>query len=71
MKTTMIFRPIANPRRTRLAALKDAEPQNQTEPTAEAAEQAEQAQGRPLPQRTANPRRTVLNEPPAGAALPE
>jgi hypothetical protein len=62
MKTTMLFRPIANPRRTTLAHLKDAAElgvpvAQDTEVTAEAAE--------PLPQQTANPRRTVLTELPS------
>jgi hypothetical protein len=79
MKTTMLFRPIANPRRTRLAALTDAEPRGQAErntevedaseaaETLDAAEtagaaEAGQTRSRPLPQQTANPRRTVLTE---------
>jgi hypothetical protein len=79
MKTTMMFRPIANPRRTTLAHLKDAEPARETEQdtqTAESAETAETASAgtdtgteidaiariRPLPQQTANPKRTVLTK---------
>ncbi|MCQ4084927.1 hypothetical protein NGB36_31280 [Streptomyces sp. RB6PN25] len=57
MKTTMLMRPIANPRRTTLAHLEDAE-ELQTAPAAE----QPQAQERSLPQQTANPRRTVLTE---------
>jgi len=59
MKTTLMFRQmIANPRRTTLAHLKDA-----TGLGAAAAEPAaDAAPPRELPQRTANPRRTVLTE---------
>jgi hypothetical protein len=81
MKTTMMFRPIANPRRTRLAALKDAEPQAQAaQDTAaqntEVAQDGEQAAqagagARPLPQQTANPRRTILSELPASGTPAE
>jgi hypothetical protein len=56
MKTTMMFRNTANPRRTTLAHLKDAEemaPAPQPEHSVE------------LPSRTANPRRTKLMEAPA------
>lgn len=61
MKTTMLIRPIANPRRTTLAHLKDAE-----EPrTATEAEEAP-VQALPLPRRTANPRRTILDKLPNG-----
>ncbi|CAG7608950.1 hypothetical protein [Actinacidiphila bryophytorum] len=57
MKTTLMFRQmIANPRRTTLAHLKDA-----TELGAAPAAGAQTA-ARELPQTTANPRRTVLNE---------
>lgn len=60
MKTTMMFRNIANPRRTTLAHLKDAE-ELQTAP----AEPAEQPEHRvELPAQTANPRRTILTEAP-------
>jgi hypothetical protein len=69
MKTTMPTRPIANPRRTKLAHLKDTEqpqiPPAQDQIPAQAQDQAsapEQPQQCPLPQQTANPRRTVLNE---------
>ncbi|MEV6314570.1 hypothetical protein [Streptomyces sp. NPDC051776] len=53
MKTTMLFRNIANPRRTTLAHLEDAE-----ELQAGGAVTAEQSAD--LPTHTANPRRTVL-----------
>jgi hypothetical protein len=64
MKTTMLMRPIANPRRTRIAQLKDADEPTSTaqgqperqDPDAEAA--APVITTRP----TANPRRTVLDK---------
>jgi hypothetical protein len=57
MKTTLMFRQmIANPRRTTLAHLKDATELGAAAPAAPAAPVRE------LPQSTANPRRTVLNE---------
>jgi hypothetical protein len=49
----MMFRTIANPRRTTLAHLKDAE-----EPRTVSEERQEHPVG--LPRQTANPRRTVL-----------
>jgi hypothetical protein len=59
VKTTMMFRNIANPRRTTLAHLEDADalqtPEQPEHPT-------------DLPAQTANPRRTVLMEIPASAA---
>ncbi|WP_329185550.1 hypothetical protein [Actinacidiphila glaucinigra] len=58
MKTTMIMRPIANPRRTTLAHLTDAEDTR----TAEVAPAVEVAEAVVLPRQTANPRRTVLTE---------
>ncbi|WP_406269419.1 hypothetical protein OH779_28050 [Actinacidiphila glaucinigra] len=58
MKTTMIMRPIANPRRTTLAHLTDAEDTR----TAEVAPAVECAEAVVLPRQTANPRRTVLTE---------
>lgn len=67
MKTTMMFRPIANPRRTRLAALTDAEPQRQAEWNTKVVKAVEPEE-RPMPQQTANPRRTVLTDLPAGSA---
>ncbi|MEU1802176.1 hypothetical protein [Streptomyces sp. NPDC019937] len=60
MKTTMMFRTIANPRRTTLAHLADAE-----ELRTETGEQPEHPVE--LPTRTANPRRTVLMEAPVEA----
>ncbi|WP_170215023.1 MULTISPECIES: hypothetical protein [Streptomyces] len=58
MKTTMIIRPIANPRRTTLAHLVD---------TAELSPEAGPVADSPvLPQQTANPRRTTLVDAPVG-----
>ncbi|MFJ6898909.1 hypothetical protein [Streptomyces hokutonensis] len=59
MKTTMMFRNIANPRRTTLAHLMDAEPLQTPEL---------QEHSLDLPAQTANPRRTVLMEIPLAAA---
>ncbi|MBV2353439.1 hypothetical protein KUM39_03525 [Streptomyces sp. J2-1] len=59
MKTTMMFRNIANPRRTTLAHLPDAG-------GLERAEQPEHSVE--LPAHTANPRRTVLMELPVSLA---
>lgn len=60
MKTTQIMRNTANPRRTTLAHLQDAD-----ELTTEAvAQEAENLDG--LPPQTANPQRTVLVDAPAG-----
>ncbi|MFB7268830.1 hypothetical protein [Streptomyces sp. NPDC056244] len=56
MKTTMMFRSTANPRRTTLAHLKDAE---------EMAPAEHQEHPVALPNRTANPRRTTLMVAPA------
>ncbi|SHM70991.1 hypothetical protein [Actinacidiphila paucisporea] len=66
MKTTLMFRQmIANPRRTTLAHLKDATELG----VAPAAPEADEAAAvRELPQTTANPRRTVLNELPKSSA---
>ncbi|WP_069171995.1 hypothetical protein [Streptomyces griseus] len=58
MKTTMMFRAIANPRRTTLAHLKDAESLRTPERPEHAVD---------LPTQTANPRRTILMEAPATA----
>ncbi|KAA6213779.1 hypothetical protein CP973_31830 [Streptomyces albofaciens JCM 4342] len=63
MKTTMMFRNIANPRRTTLAHLKDADELQST--VAEAPEHAVE-----LPTQTANPRRTVLKDAPAPHTVP-
>ncbi|MFI5619324.1 hypothetical protein [Streptomyces sp. NPDC051567] len=59
MKTTMMVRNIANPRRTTLAHLKDAEELQQAAPAPE--------QSVELPAQTANPRRTVLMDAPVAA----
>ncbi|MER5850651.1 hypothetical protein ABT126_27410 [Streptomyces sp. NPDC002012] len=55
MKTTMMFRNIANPRRTTLAHLKDADELQTPELPERAVE---------LPTQTANPRRTILMDAP-------
>ncbi|MEV7868119.1 hypothetical protein AB0P17_18920 [Streptomyces sp. NPDC088124] len=55
-KTTLMFRNTANPRRTTLAHLKDAE---------ELAPAAQPEHPVALPNRTANPRRTILMTAPA------
>ncbi|MFC6061392.1 hypothetical protein [Streptomyces ochraceiscleroticus] len=60
MKTTMMFRSIANPRRTTLMHLKDAE-ELQTAPVEDTAQQEQAVE---LPTQTANPRRTVLMDAP-------
>ncbi|MFE3638779.1 hypothetical protein [Streptomyces cellostaticus] len=59
MKTTMMFRNIANPRRTTLAHLEDADELRTPELPEHSVD---------LPAQTANPRRTVLMEVPVGAA---
>ncbi|MCX4883796.1 MULTISPECIES: hypothetical protein [unclassified Streptomyces] len=59
MKTTMMFRNIANPQRTTLAHLEDAD-------ALQAPQQPEHSVD--LPAQTANPRRTILMDLPAGAA---
>ncbi|MER5301429.1 MULTISPECIES: hypothetical protein [Streptomyces] len=56
MKSTLMFRNIANPRRTTLAHLEDAE---DVQPAADQPEHPVD-----LPTQTANPRRTVLMEAP-------
>ncbi|MFD9815300.1 hypothetical protein [Streptomyces sp. NPDC059080] len=56
MKTTMMFRNIANPRRTTLAHLKDADELTAATPAPEHVAE--------LPTQTANPRRTVLMDAP-------
>jgi hypothetical protein len=62
VKTTMMFRTIANPRRTTLAHLEDAD-----------ALQTPELPEHPvtLPTQTANPRRTVLMEVPVASAAAE
>ncbi|WP_226028748.1 hypothetical protein [Streptomyces hyderabadensis] len=62
MKTTMMFHKIANPRRTTLAHLKDADDLQTPEQPEHAVE---------LPTQTANPRRTILMEAPATASVAE
>lgn len=62
VKTTMMFRKIANPRRTTLAHLEDADELR----TAELPEHPVD-----LPAQTANPRRTILNEIPVAASVEE
>ncbi|WP_432069475.1 hypothetical protein [Streptomyces sp. AA1529] len=71
MKSTATMRNIANPRRTTLAHLKDADPvgdagtlDGSVGGPAEAPEAQEAAAA--LPERTANPRRTTLVDAPAG-----
>lgn len=59
VKTTMMFRNIANPRRTTLAHLEDAD-------ALQTPEQPEHSLD--LPAQTANPRRTILMEIPVTAA---
>jgi hypothetical protein len=56
VKNTMMFRSLANPRRTQLADLTDA---------GELATPEAQEHTSDLPNATANPRRTVLDENPA------
>ena len=63
-----ICRQIANPRRTTLAHLKDAS--ELSGPAAAGSAQETASETRALPQRTANPRRTVLNELPKGPRRP-
>ncbi len=58
----MMFHKIANPRRTTLAHLKDADDLQTPEQPEHAVE---------LPTQTANPRRTILMEAPATASVAE
>ncbi|MET7778531.1 MULTISPECIES: hypothetical protein [Streptomyces] len=62
MKTTMMFRNIANPRRTTLAHLEDADALQTPERPEHSVD---------LPAQTANPRRTILMEAPVTAAVAE
>ncbi|MFB7458950.1 hypothetical protein ACIOC2_28105 [Streptomyces sp. NPDC088337] len=62
MKTTMMFRNIANPRRTTLTHLEGTE-------TLQTPEQPEHSVS--LPEQTANPRRTILMEAPVAAVAAE
>ncbi|MFB9462998.1 hypothetical protein [Streptomyces cinereospinus] len=59
MKTTMMFRTTANPRRTTLAHLDDAGELRTPEHLEHSVD---------LPAQTANPRRTILMDVPAGTA---
>ncbi|MCJ1679848.1 hypothetical protein MTF65_21365 [Streptomyces sp. APSN-46.1] len=59
MKTTMMFRNIANPRRTTLMHLKDAEELQTVEVQEHTVD---------LPAQTANPRRTILMDAPVASA---
>ncbi|MEU9135515.1 hypothetical protein AB0D33_06030 [Streptomyces sp. NPDC048404] len=59
MKTTMMFRNIANPRRTTLAHLEDADALRTPERPEHSVE---------LPVQTANPRRTVLMDAPVAVS---
>jgi len=83
VKTTLMFRQIANPRRTTLAHLTDASELDAGRAGAVAGAQTGSAaeadtegavgtgtQGRVLPERTANPRRTVLTELPKAPVAP-
>ncbi|MFC9247097.1 hypothetical protein ACFT7S_24820 [Streptomyces sp. NPDC057136] len=60
MKTTMMFRNIANPRRTTLAHLEDAEALRTPERPEHSVD---------LPTQTANPRRTILMEAPVATGV--
>ncbi|MGW3663225.1 hypothetical protein [Streptomyces sp. NPDC005141] len=62
MKTTMMFRNIANPRRTTLAHLEDADALQTPERPEHSVD---------LPLQTANPRRTVLVDIPVAAVAAE
>jgi hypothetical protein len=62
VKTTMMFRNIANPRRTTLAHLEDADGLRTPERPEHSVE---------LPLQTANPRRTVLMAVPVAASAAE
>jgi hypothetical protein len=62
VKTTTMFHKIANPRRTTLAHLKDAD---------ELQTPAQPEHPVELPSQTANPKRTVLMEIPAGVGAAE
>jgi hypothetical protein len=62
VKTTMMFRNIANPRRTTLAHLEDADELQTPELPEHSVD---------LPTQTANPRRTILMEAPVTATVAE
>ncbi|GAA2631651.1 hypothetical protein [Streptomyces axinellae] len=72
MKSTLTMHNIANPRRTTLAHLKDADELTTRAVAAAEADEARESAGLPeadaaaeLPRSTANPRRTVLVDAPA------
>ncbi|WP_369199902.1 hypothetical protein [Streptomyces sp. PU-14G] len=65
MKSTLTMGKIANPRRTTLAHLKDADELTAQAVEADAAQGAAQDAEDALPSRTANPRRTTLVDAPA------
>ncbi|SEN99895.1 hypothetical protein [Actinacidiphila rubida] len=69
MKTTMMFRQIANPRRTTLAHLKDVSELGTVTERAEITAGLGDVAGE-LPASTANPRRTVLTELPKAPVAP-
>ncbi|GAA5708271.1 MULTISPECIES: hypothetical protein [Streptomyces] len=62
MKTTTMFRNIANPRRTTLAHLTDADELHTPDQPEHSVD---------LPTQTANPRRTILMEAPVTASVAE
>ena len=62
MKTTTMFHNIANPRRTTLAHLKDADELTPVEQPEHSVD---------LPTQTANPRRTILMDAPVAASVGE
>ena len=62
VKTTMMFHNIANPRRTTLAHLKDADELQRPEQPEHSVD---------LPAQTANPRRTILMDAPVAASVAE
>ncbi|ASQ97164.1 hypothetical protein [Streptomyces sp. 11-1-2] len=69
MKTTMMFHSIANPRRTTLAHLEDVQELGDAQDIKDADDLSAAPEGQPehrvdLPNRTANPKRTVLTEAP-------
>ncbi|MBW8093519.1 MULTISPECIES: hypothetical protein [Streptomyces] len=64
MKTTMMFRSIANPRRTTLAHVKDIKELSDAAEPQSAPEEERPEHRVDLPNRTANPKRTVLTEAP-------
>ncbi|WNI18247.1 hypothetical protein [Actinacidiphila sp. ITFR-21] len=74
MKSTLVFRQTANPRRTTLAHLPQANGpvgEDGAAPAGDTSVAPEEAapEIRPLPKRTANPRRTVLTELPKARTI--